>query len=221
MFKVWIVFPTDMQPTLAQVKTWNTHVHELRGVHWGTERDRPDVLAVEIDSDSFQSYLQHCEDFDALVQDWLRRGVEIRNAFDFVPSRTALKPVKRGGPSPKPKARIFTSSARINEPEIRETSAAEVVTSHASDARNLRHRRVFSGTSSPAGPWLVAGAFAAGTIVMGFALTMALRQSGMESRRDTIERLDESTRKDPRINESPQTQINRQADQQTSSNSSK
>jgi hypothetical protein len=187
-----------MQPTIAHLKAWNAQVHQLRGVHWGTERTCHKVLAVEVEAESLQSCMRHCEDFNGLVNAWLRRGVEVRGDFDFVPDRDALNPVRSGKQTSQVTIRILPTAARSWERQSR-PGAASTGSSIAAPSQVYQPRRITTRRedTSRVGPLLLAGVFAAGTIVAGTHVIFGLTHSGIENRRDTIERIDESTRKRP------------------------
>ncbi|MCA9149371.1 MAG: hypothetical protein KDA92_08740 [Planctomycetales bacterium] len=202
MFKLWIVFPAHMQPTVAQMKRWYSHSHELRGVHWGTERDHSEMLAVETEATSLQALREHCESFDSLIESWLRSGAEIRDAFDFEPDRNALQPCKsEHGRSPV-KVRFLPNVVAVWEPrrhagiDAVATTLTRVVGSSGT-AAGLKSR-LASKDHSRTVPWLLAGAFAIITISVGLYVAITLNRSSLETRRETIQRIDDATRKDPR-----------------------
>lgn len=200
MFKSYIVFPPGMQPTIGQVKIWNAHVHLLKGVHWGTERQRTDQLAVEIDTESLHQCLRQEPDFEELLATWSRRGAEICDRFEFQPDRNVLKPVNESKAAKPASVRLLPDkSVPFLEPK---ESARSV--SHGSSPMQSYHQlgldRIGQVTqrASRGGPWLLAGVFALGTLLVGAYMARELRRSGMERRQDTIERIDQSIRENPR-----------------------
>lgn len=201
MFKSYIVFPSGMQPTIAQAKAWNARMHLLRGVHWGTEIDRPDVLAVEVDTESLHACLQQDTAFEELLSVWSQQGAEVRGRLDFVANRNALQPVKQSKPEKSVAARLLPDvSVRFWQPKESAKSPSSNTSATAAASHRLDHLprlRSAAQRASRVGPWIFAGAFSIGTLVVGAYMGHELRRSKMERRHDTIERIDESIRRDP------------------------
>ena len=191
----YVVFPRGGQPSPEEVRAWQSLGGLLANHYaWGYCRDDR-RLALACEAEAFERTRPSVAEFDALVARWEARGAEVRDHLKFVKDPAALRPARPAAVPAQPAAPLPAAPGDALRPELRE--AAKQYLAQESVARSLlgtqRSLERFETLHrlAAAGPYVLIGAAALGTLTAGLYVWNRLNDPGRERRQETIERVAE------------------------------